>query len=134
MPALYDVVENGVLDVLDVVWEVFGLESDLIIPRFRVFPGVAFLQSFFFGQGEVFLSNGLVVGEGREFRREEFAVFIYSAFLVCIWHLVHMFHDAWYELHVFLFGVLLVEDAVALVSEAYAGEEGGGARSEEHTS
>src|SRR3989344_4054643 len=105
------------------VWEVFGFQGNLVVSGFGVFPGVAFLQSFFLGQREVFLGNGFVVGEGREFRREEFAVFIYSAFLVCIWHLVHMFHDAWYELHVFLFGVLLVKDAVGFVAEADAGEE-----------
>ena len=116
MGAFYDLSHDIVLNVFNMVGQFVIWNLDLIVSRLRVFPGVALRKSFALRQGKVFLGNGFVVCEGREFGREELPVFIYSAFLINIRHLIHMFQDARYKFQVFVFGVLLVEDAVGFVA------------------
>ena len=68
------------------------------------------------------MCDGFVIAERRKFRGEELTVPIYSAFAVYIGHGVHMLYDLGDKGFIFFFGVLLVEDAVLLVSKADAGE------------
>ena len=84
---------DGVLYIFDAVGEVVWGFGYLIVLGVRVAPAVALFLCFFFSQREVFLGDGLVVCEGREFWREEFAVGVYSAFLVHIWHGGHVLLD-----------------------------------------
>ena len=88
--------------------EIFGFGGDGVILGVRVSPFVALLCRFFFGQGEVLLSDGLVVGEGREFWWEEFAVGVGAAFGVHVGHVGHVLYDLGNQCFVLLSGVLFV--------------------------
>jgi len=77
----------------------------------------------FFGQREVFLGDGFIVGKRREFWGEEFAVFVYSSLAIHIGHRVHVLNDPGDQFLVLFLGVLLIEDAVLLGTEANTGEE-----------
>ena len=87
---------DGVLYIFDVVGEVVWGFGYLVVLDVGVAPAVSFFSSFFFGEGEVFLGNGLVVCEGREFWWEEFAVGVFPSFSIHIWHGVHVLDNAWY--------------------------------------
>ncbi len=100
---------------VDMVRERLGLHRDLILLRLGVFPTVALIQGFFFGQGEVLLGDRFVIRKGREFGRKELAVFVYSPLLIDIRHSHHMLLDTRDEGLILLLRVLLVQDAVRFV-------------------
>src|SRR3989338_7967594 len=119
---LDDFVEYGVRDAGDVVGDGFGFQGNLVVSGFGVFPRVALRKGFLLAQGEVLLCDGLVVGEGREFRWEELSIPIDPSFTVNIGHGVHVFDDAGHHSLVLFPGVLFVQDAVGFGTEVDAGK------------
>ena len=57
--------KNAVCRVLDVIGDIVRRHRNLIMPFFRIAPCVALLHGLIFGQREVFLGYGFVVGKGR---------------------------------------------------------------------
>jgi hypothetical protein len=113
--AFYRPVEDVVGDVFYFLGE-FGCRNDLVDLRERRFvvgPVESLFESFFFREREVLLSNGFVVAEGRDARREEFSP------LPCF---LHVLYDPRDEYFVLVPRILLVEDAVLFVTQADAGE------------
>jgi hypothetical protein len=117
--AFYRPVEDVVGDVFYFLRELGGRDDlvDLRERRFVVGPVESLFESFFFREREVLLSNGFVVAEGRDARREEFSP------LPCF---PHVLYDPRDEYFVLVPRILLVEDAVLFVTQADAGEEVGG--------
>src|SRR3989338_1839634 len=108
MAAFNDFIYNIVPHIFNMIGYLVIFNLDLVVSWFRVFPAVTLRLRFRFAQGKVFLGYGFVICEGGEFRGKKFAVFIYSAFLVYIGHVVHMFDYLENQGFILFLGVLLV--------------------------
>src|SRR3989344_3921362 len=104
MLATDDFGKDFLINVFDMIGKIFRFLRNLIMPSFGIFPAITFLDCFIFGQREIFLCDGFVVGKRRKVGRKKLTI-VGS----------HVFDNTRHKFLVFFFRILFVEDTVFFI-------------------